>query len=328
MPSGLTLPVWLTRITESGVSGVQLFFVISAFTLTLHAERDQSNLSGYALRRIARVGPGYWLAAVFYTALAGTAPRLLAPDGVAVNDIVVAALFGSAWVGGAPMAVVPGGWSISVEVAFYAVLPLLYRVTGRRLWRVVLLTIAFTAIAEFRGVQAWDAHRWDFFFYVNPIQQAPVFLFGFTAATIVTRYDVPRLGLLALTALGLAVFWLPIRCSGLLYLVEPLSFGLLAAISVGLAAVSSPPLLSNPILRRIGQLSYSVYLIHFAFLAPCLGLAVRILPEANWATFIMHLGFTLAATLAVASITWRVIEQPAVEWARRHSRRRPVTVEP
>lgn len=140
-PATFTLPAWLAMIAGQAVHGVTLFFVVSAFTLTLSMAK-RGDLRAYAIRRIARVGPGYWLAGIAYTVVAGLVPRLWASHGVAPSDLAVAAGFGSAWQGGASMAVMPGGWSVSCEVAFYAVLPLLLWIIQGQLWRALALTAA------------------------------------------------------------------------------------------------------------------------------------------------------------------------------------------
>lgn len=123
-PKTFHLPIWLSAIAGHAFHGVTLFFVVSAFTLTVQAGRRADGWLAYATRRVARVGPGYWLPGIGYTLAAGLAPRLLAPEGIAASDLAVAALFGSALQGGTATAVVPGGWSVSCEVIFYTALPL------------------------------------------------------------------------------------------------------------------------------------------------------------------------------------------------------------
>jgi peptidoglycan/LPS O-acetylase OafA/YrhL len=141
---GLALPRWVGAITGSGINGVDLFFVVSAFTLTLRSGRDVGSLRAYALRRIARVGPGYWLAGLFYTLIGGFAPRLWAAGGISPTDLIIAAIFGSAWSGGASLAVVPGGWSVCCEVMFYIALPTIIRLINGRIWRAAALTFRNT----------------------------------------------------------------------------------------------------------------------------------------------------------------------------------------
>src|SRR4051812_22433890 len=81
MPPTFALPSWLTGIAGAGNYGVQLFFIVSAFTLTRRVSQDRGGIPSYALRRIARIGPAYWAAGLVYTLLSGLSPRLWAPNG-------------------------------------------------------------------------------------------------------------------------------------------------------------------------------------------------------------------------------------------------------
>ncbi len=73
--SGFVLPHWLAAVSTDAIYGVPLFFAISAFTLTLRAGADRGGLAAYALRRIARVGPGYWLAGLAWRVIERPAIR-------------------------------------------------------------------------------------------------------------------------------------------------------------------------------------------------------------------------------------------------------------
>ena len=68
-PATFSLPGWLSRVSGQAIHGVTLFFVVSAFTLTLSLAKG-GDLRAYAIRRIARVGPGYWLAGIVYPLIA------------------------------------------------------------------------------------------------------------------------------------------------------------------------------------------------------------------------------------------------------------------
>jgi peptidoglycan/LPS O-acetylase OafA/YrhL len=115
------LPWWADAIAGQAYHDVALFFVVSAFTLTIQAGRRHDSWLAYAVRRMARVGPGYWLAGLGYTLAAGLAPRLWAPDGVTLPDLGIAATFGSAWQGGASgtMARIPS----YAEIGISAIMP-------------------------------------------------------------------------------------------------------------------------------------------------------------------------------------------------------------
>ena len=318
MPLTFTVPLWLGTIAGQGSHGVQLFFVISAFLLTIQAGRRHDDWLAYTVRRIARVGPGYWLAGLAYAVPTGLAPRLWAPSGVMPTDLGIAAAFGSAWQGGASLAVVPGGWSVCCEVAFYAVLPALLWLIGGRLWRAVLLAGA-AAIGVLLLTQ-WELTHGGWHFvphFINPLVQAPVFLAGIAAAVSTQRLRPSRLPDATLALLALAVFGIP-----LLGIVVPmrqmlshLPFAVLAASAVALAAQDPPRVLASALMRRLGKVSYSLYLVHFAQLAPCLAAAEWLKPSDGWATLALHFGLTASVSFGAACLGYRWVEQPCIRWA-------------
>lgn len=309
------LPEWLDGVMVGGAHGVQLFFVVSAFTLALRVG-PRTDLVGYARRRLARVGPGYWLAGAGYLVLGGTGPHLWAPDGIEVADVAVAAAFGSPWQQGAAMAVVPGGWSVCCEVAFYLSLPLLSHLSGGRTWRAAALTGAACLVAQACIMAGRDLGAFD------PVQELPVFLCGVTAALAMRDRVGPLPGwpLAPLLALVFAAPLLP--APGSFVIGQVLMGGVLACI-VALAAVAAPGLLAGRVMVGLGQVSYSMYLLHFAVLAPSLWLASRLVPAADWRTAIVHFILTTGISFALACVTFRYVEQPCIRWAARASRRAP-----
>ena len=321
-PKTFALPFWFHRITDSAEHGVQLFFVISAFTLTLRVTENSKHIAGYALRRISRVGPAYWLAGLGYTLLAGLAPRLWAPAGIAPADLVIAGGFLNSWMGGASLAVVPGGWSVACEVAFYIALPLLIWAIDGRIWRVVALTALCTVVVEVQFYNAIITGTWDFAAAVNPLQQAPVFLCGITAALVAMRFRMPYLPGIVATLLLLATVNLPqTNWQFSAYLESHLAFAGLVAAAVALSAAYPMPVLSGRILGKIGEVSYSMYLLHFVLLAPSLRMAEMLIPGNRWPTMLLHFAITALATFIGACVTYRVIERPAIDWAASRTRR-------
>jgi exopolysaccharide production protein ExoZ len=319
--ASFALPAALRAIAYGTENGVMLFFVISAFTLTIRAAQDEGDLRSYALRRLARVGPGYWLAGLAYTLAGGLAPRLWAPDGISLSDLVIAAVFGSAWTGGASLAVVPGGWSVACEVAFYIALPGLIRLIDGRIWRSVTLAMLAMVIAQLHARHALAAGTFSFASYVSPVEQAPVFLCGVTAALIAMRFRLSPRPMAPILLLAYAIVALPVLPIPWSLLMPHLVFAPVVAMAVALAAVSSPALLASRAMRRIGELSYSMYLVHFVLLAISLRMAEWLVPAMDERTLVLHFGFTLAGSVALASITFRCIERPAIGWAARRSRR-------
>lgn len=62
----------LTRsILNNGSKGVQLFFIVSAFTLFMsfnnRYDKESTPILNYSIRRFFRIAPMYYLALIFYT---------------------------------------------------------------------------------------------------------------------------------------------------------------------------------------------------------------------------------------------------------------------
>lgn len=328
-PATFDVPGWLAAIAGYGVHGVTLFFVVSAFTLTL-SMASRRDLARYAVRRVARVGPGYWLAGICYTLAAGLAPRLWAPDGIILSDLALAAAFGSAWQGGASMAVVPGGWSVSCEVGFYIALPLVLWLIQGSIWRVVLLTLASFVMVQLASRYAGAHGGWHYVpQYIHPGVQAPVFLCGITAALIVQRVRLPAVPGLAVGLLAFAALVLPFSPVREWHLLPHLAFAATVAAVVALSAQHPPRLLASAAMRRVGEVSYSMYLIHFALLAPSLAAAEWLTGADDWRTLALHVALTAACSFASGCVTYRWIEQPSIRWAGRQIQRpAPAAVAP
>jgi peptidoglycan/LPS O-acetylase OafA/YrhL len=273
------------------------------------------------VRRIARVGPAYWLAGIGYTLVAGLAPRLWAPHGVSAADLAIAAGFGIAWQGGPSMAVVPGGWSVACEISFYIALPFLVWAIDWRIWRALLLIgIAIVVAWLMHFVEADPA---GFMAYVNPVEQAPVFLCGVAAAVIAIRGRLQRIPGATFFLLGIAIFILPF--SPIEHLLH-LQFAVVVAAVVVMAAVDPPWILASRFMRKIGEVSYSMYLVHFAILAPSLSLAEWLFPANDWRTMIIHWVLTSTASFALSCLTFVFIERPAIRWAAARTRRSATAV--
>jgi peptidoglycan/LPS O-acetylase OafA/YrhL len=309
MPNSFVLPYWMDRIGSSAVHGVTLFFVVSAFTLTVRFAGDhEADLRQYALRRMARIGPGYWLAGLGYAVALGLGPRYGAPNGMDVGDVAMAAVFGSAWRDGAAFAVVPGGWSISCEVAFYVALPVILWATRYHLWRALALTAILALAAQILA-------RHEIVSYIHPVMQAPVFLCGVAAAIAAMHIRFSRHNSLMTVVFVAAFAAVPFSPIANWYMQRHFQFVGLAAVGVALVAQHPVGILTSRLLRRIGEVSYSMYLLHFGILAPSLYLSERLMPGDRWPTMICHFALTSGLTFACACITHRFIEQPAIRWA-------------
>jgi len=155
---------FLVNVAAAGQYGVQLFFIISAGTISMtyaqHLRRYGANprsAVAWLVRRLFRIWPLYAIAAVFYAVEKSILRTQLGlTDGPTPNfqDWLTNLTFTNPWIG-AGHYLVPGGWSIVVEASFYCVFPILM------IWRrlpsfptlLMILAMLLLSLAE------WVAYR-------------------------------------------------------------------------------------------------------------------------------------------------------------------------
>jgi peptidoglycan/LPS O-acetylase OafA/YrhL len=291
------LPLFPTSaqfVADQAGHGVQLFFVVSAFTLTVSLARAPE-LRAFFVRRLARIGPMFWLGIALYSVTWGFGPRYWAPTGIQPADVVLTAAFAHGWGVNTFNSVVPGGWSIAVEAMFYLLLPLLLLVltTWRRAVIALGVSVIVATVAEYvarRGLPA--GYMTDGYISCWLPAQIPVFI---TGIAIAKARPVPRLLSLPLLLAGigaLAVAQLPYQYG--------LGFGLL---TLGFGAVPWR-LLINPVTRTLGIISFSMYVWHFEVL--------RRVAELNVTPWYVAALLSLAITVGLAAVSYVAIERPGL----------------
>ena len=153
----------------------------------------------FYLRRLFRIAPLFWVAMVVYW----TFPKLMssdywlscwAPSGVHPSYFILTALFIHGWHPYTFNSIVPGGWSITVEMTFYAFFPFIFRFLGHSLKKTivaVLVSILYIKLM-FYGDSVFPWLRlhlfsgirddiWDAFINLWFPSELPVFLIGFLA---------------------------------------------------------------------------------------------------------------------------------------------------
>lgn len=284
VPGGRTPPVISTFFT-SGYMGVTIFFVLSGFVLTvtygdMMAEPRIATTWNYAVARIARVMPLYWLILLLVVAVVlsfGPAPTT---GGLWWHFLAI-----QAWSGDLKLAYSwnPPGWSVGVELFLYAMLPiliLLARVLTSTRRVVILATVVVAAMATLvilfhvtgNDKLPWSdpasAHRW---IYRSPLTRIGDFTLGICCAQIYAR-ERHRVNLVkaapfvaaAMSMLILALMMVPQLINS-----SP-SFDLAYAVPGGVLILSLALAPHQRIARflgcvalvALGELSYAFYLIH------------------------------------------------------------------
>ena len=316
---------WLRHFTGLMSYGVQLFFVISAYTIFMTytasvARGSPAPARDFLVRRLFRIVPVYWMGIILYTLVYGLESRGWLP-GPELWHFPLHAFLLNIWHPDVQSSVVPGGWSISVEVMFYLIVPLCFTLV-----RDLRQAFAFTAIAMVAGPLAVEffaraiapevadmspvllKHWWE----RNPLNQLACFGVGIMLYFAVRAgwqrrcvHWPANLGLMLIAAL-LVIAGDSSR------IVFPQSQHLFAlAFGVfGLALAAIPwRVIVNPWSEFLGRVSYSGYLIHFLVLKQ-LTLVFPGAPGAGYFLLILGAAFVITIPLAYLSYLW--IEQPAI----------------
>ena len=188
---GLSAPVY--ALSQYGQMGVQLFFVASAYTLCRafwQRREEPMPIRAFFIRRFFRIAPLYYFGIALYL-LVHLATRELDLHRVMVlgpyspKNVAANVLFIHGFVPSANNSIVPGGWSIGTEMAFYGCFPLLYMLFARLNVRRVGFAIAAIAgsfavsiMFLFAVGQTEYGIAYRGFFYFSLINQLPVFMLG------------------------------------------------------------------------------------------------------------------------------------------------------
>ena len=315
-------------IIHNGMYGVQLFYVVSAFTLFLsYHRRIGEGLSidrNFFIRRFFRIAPLYYLAVIYYLWQNGFGPRgrwMSGESSITSANILSNIFFlhgtNPNWIN----TVVPGGWSIASEMAFYVLVPLLVRLIRNTSQALIFVLISLVCLSLLHHLLApWrpipSVWLWEQYLYLYLPSQLPVFGLGILMYFLIypgsdfSAKTSPRLYMIA------SFLWLCTLLQSKSGILPPhVLFG--TCFMVVSVALSQYPirLLVNPALGYIGRISYSMYLTHFAvihFHDRYIGKQIVDIESRlpGIASFGLRFLLIVTATAIVSSIFYRIIELP------------------
>ena len=252
-------PEFISRFIYNGHLGVQMFFIVSAYTLLMSHDNRKGEINAikkFFIRRFFRIAPMYYLAIIFTTFqildwnIANFDWTNFPKKAFITNLFFVNAI--------SPSTInnyVIGGWSISAEILFYLILPMITSkvktLNGYVSFTILSLLLCSSLLYILSGTK-FDGNEFLRYFFFN---QLPIFGLGMTAYMINKNESIkPKVLLL----ICVAIF---IYC----YYTLPYGFQYSLIYFVLLLVLSRKPykFFSNKILAKIGKVSFSIYLVHF-----------------------------------------------------------------
>ena len=324
---GLTLIPHL--LTSYGQMGVQLFFVASAYTLCRSAtnrENELQPLKKYAIRRFFRIAPMYYLGLIGYFILAlfivyNKTGTLVIPFKYSFINVLANVFFVHGFYLPANNNIVPGGWSIGTEMAFYVIFPFLFyygkKIVGSSLKRGLLMLLTVFIFSQLLLILIYytiDLQVQDNnFLYYNLVHQLPVFCVGIIYYLVennnkfITNYKLDLLIFIVLTLLSLTLWnseW-SYKFS-IIPFISAISFSFLINIFKKVDG------LNFSLLSKIGTVSYSMYILHFVLLHFS-GIASRQASINKNILLIVLFMSTVLVAFFLALISEKYIEKPFIE---------------
>lgn len=303
----------LLPIIGNGAYGVQLFLIVSAYTLTMsHYNRlDEPNKNrNFFIRRFFRIAPMYYIAIIYFTLDKYLQFNLADPDfsAIPVRSLVSNVLFTNALIPEHTNNYVPGGWSVSVEFMFYLILPFICSKV-KTINSALLLFLATLTLAVIADPWIRENTMYPYFHEYNFLVQLPVFPLGIIAYFFLNR---EQHNIKPVTWIYTAVMIL-IFC----YISVPkhIMFSLVFMLLLIIQAKYNFRLLSNKFLSEVGKVSFSMYLIHFAviYLFNRFGFN-HVIGVSNFGSsllnFVLMYIIVAGAAFTLSSLTYRAIEVP------------------
>ena len=267
--SGYTFP--LSIVFRSGWSGVELFFVISGFVLSLKfierhtSGREKPPLKDYYLRRLTRLEPPYFIALTVYLAikLAMTEDTSLIANYFASLFYVHNILYNDS------SAILGAAWSLEIEAQYYLLMPVfgqLFRLQNHCFRRCLLALLILFCMALSHWLDQAEAVTTllDFLhlFFTGQLI-ADLSCINTDQKNSANGRETLLWDLAALAAVGGFVFLMSLPIETKIQLM-PIVFGpfFLAA----LRGKALKYLLSRKLIYTIGGMCYSAYLFHTVIL--------------------------------------------------------------
>jgi len=268
-----SIPPNFEKIIGFGAKGVPLFFMASAFTLFLsyrnRIKKEKSHIRNFFIRRFFRIAPSFYLAILYYYIIQKLFYNDIlfsAFEHISTLNLVSHFLFFHGWNPNWINTIVPGEWSIGVEMSFYVLLPFIFLKVKNinNAFDYLILSLIFNMICQLGLKDSnWflsELSKEEYLYYFFP-NQLPIFFLG-----IIMYFHV--IGNESFKKIHFSKY-LILSVIFSYYLYKSIhGFHILSGIILFVFCILLSkyrfPIIVNPVINYIGKISFSLYLCHFA----------------------------------------------------------------
>jgi peptidoglycan/LPS O-acetylase OafA/YrhL len=324
--ANLSVPPAFSFIASDFGKGVHLFFVLSAFSLmhsTEHTLHRPTWMKEYFIKRFFRIAP------LFYCLVAGMvlwpsvkAQYLAVPwQSILLN---LTFTFGFApWTG-----IVWAGWTVGVEMMFYAILPVLLLTVRTSRGTLILLVASLLVTLSSRSVlqthfehtTALYRYNWAYFSFAPNLCYFALGMYAFRVAReTADGTRLMRLGTTALAALLLPALLAASVCNA--WRPDLILWGFAFAALTLWQSKWPSRWCANRIFEHVGERSYSVYLLHPVVIVlmkqPLQSLYAALSPHMGQYAYFACAAAALLPLMLLSEATYRLIEIPSIRYGQR-----------
>lgn len=313
---GKNIPPFDFFIVKNAYLGVSYFYVLSGFIMIIaYYQSSHINFNTYQKNRFSRIYPIYFV---------GVISQVLLTSNYSIKQILLCLFAIQSWVPGYALALNTPGWSISVEIFFYLLFPLLfnkyYKSTGIKkialvIFFIFIITQIATAIRHLLPFHGIYFNSSDFSYF--PLVHLNQFLIGNLSGLLFIRYLKDNLNykktywiLLSIVGIALCLCLLIINYSRFSVhngIMAILFAPIIIFISFDKGYLSK--FLSLKPLVYLGEISYSLYILQL----PVYVLTSRYITIDNWMNLIIYIGILTIISI----IAFESIEKPARNYFRK-----------
>lgn len=317
---------WLTSVLEEFNVGVTIFFVLSGFLITYRYfnrfEKGKKWFYNYAVNRIARVYPMYFLLTTFVMCLG-----VMAGLGIKFQDYLLNITFLRGFFSDYVYSGISQGWTLTVEECFYFSAPLMF-LFSRKLpvWvqAVIISLIGLLFYLVFRNT--------NFHGFMNSLPYIYITtyfgrVFEFAAGMMMAFWIMKRKKIKYATAMGGIGFLVFLIVQIVInhlngkhaistlpgYLVNSFALSVAASLFIyGLVEESTviKAFLQNKVMVLLGKSSYTLYLLHW-------GMTSYLIHRFIFS----HVLVDITVTYLLSILLWYFIEEPCAKYIRTFRRK-------
>lgn len=255
----------LGHIGSIGAAGVDVFFVISGFVMWSIASSRESSATSFLWNRITRIVPIYWLYTLLVVVVAISYPAIFPRLQINIEHLLFSLFFipHNSPSDGDIHPIIAVGWTLNYEMFFYAVFSGFLFLSA--CWRFMCVLAVLGTLV---GIGAFYEGRNPLVLtYANPL------LLEFAGGIVLGRlcelgYIPGRKSGLVIAALGIIGFSLSAFLEpSPAYRIVSWGFPAFALVSGFVIFESRGTISSYKVLEKLGDASYSIYLVHPTIIA-------------------------------------------------------------